>query len=277
MQDFYIQFAERPEDVELHRRYDRETARRAAMPFLLMHGQPLEVRDRWYRPPLWEQGRTALAKQAGYASVDAWIAALNPSPMELDPDPVRRSMRTKLGITSLSTNGLLKPYLDAATANARVALAEEAARFPVDQDSSFSPEHRQQAAYKLSSNCLAHLGFKPAKTRPRSYVAFDLDVSRDLVLRWSIGDRRPNFLIGWSDNCRPELHLRERSSTRRAVDSTCLEITYVDLVDGMQSAYGPCQNEREMGAIFYAHSLLVGWLLPHVLRAVHENIPDAGS
>ena len=278
IQNFYLQFTDRPEDAELHKRLGRETGRRGTMPSLLVGGLSSENRDRWYRPPLWDQGRTALAKQAGFSSVDAWVAALNPSVMELNPDPVRQSMWRKLGMINSPPSGQMKPYQDAAMAGVRVALAEEGAGFPACHDRPFSPEQRQQAACELSSRYLAGFGFKPAKTRLRSYVAFDLDVSSKLILRWSIGDGSPDFLAGWSEYCRPELHLRERSFTKRAADADtntqCLEIVYVNLVEGMQSGYCVCQDEGEMEAIFHAHSLVVGWLLPHLVKSVHDHIPN---
>ena len=270
-QDYVGQFAERPEDIDLHKLFYRERCRQAAVcaPVICYH--PLETRLRYYRSEIIDAERLALAVRAGFSDFETWMELAKPEPIEIEPDPILRVMAMKLRKIG-GGRQVFDHHMDIFKTQARLALEAEAERFPQGQTGSFVSGNRLRAFHEASSSHLSHLGFRAVSTRLKDYVAFDYDVSDDLVIRWSIGDEHSFLLGNLPASCQPALYLRQRTFLKRAKDGSekarFLKIPFASVVEGVSESYYKCSDLKEMNAIVYAQSLIVSWLLPYLVQAV---------
>lgn len=269
--EFIEQFAERPEDVAIHKLCYVEYCKVMATGAPILSGHPRECQSLHYRSALLDESCLALAKRAGFNDVKTWLAVSKPIYWETEQDPLLRAKSYRF---ILQGQDVFRHYQDSFNEQARIAIEEEASRFPQGEAGSFLPQNRLDAFRSISQSCLTHLGFRPAAARLKNYVALDLDVSDDLVLRWSIGEEDSFFVINFPAYCRPTLHLRQRSFKKKIrnadQEARLLQFRFHMLVEGVNEVYCRCFDIKELEVLIRVHALIVEWALSHILDAVRS-------
>lgn len=267
--DFLAQFALEADDIAIHEacyiEYCKEVATRS--PILSSHLQ--ECRASYYRSPLLKEKRLELAMRSGYSNVEAWIADSKSVYWETEPDPL---LRAKSKFLIPRGQEVLDHYKSSCREQVVAAIEIEAARFPKGETGSFLPQNRLDAFRSISQNYLAHLKFNPVSTRLKDYAALDLDISKDFVLRWSVGEDHSFFNVNFPAICQPTLHLRQKSFKQKIKNADqkviLLKFPYSMVVEGVGDVYDRCSDTRELEVIIHVHALMVEWVLPYIFEAL---------
>jgi len=153
----------------------------------------------------------------------------------------------------------------------RLVLDGESQRYPAGETDAFLPRDRLRAFQEASEVSLAGLGFQLLPTRHVDYVAFQMQVSQRLSLRWSIEETDIFFATKYPCMCNPNLHLREAACTKRISTAKAEEFLFVPfylLVDGFGESYYKCYESRHIKAVVYAYSVLLKYILSYVIASV---------
>lgn len=267
--DFLAQFASEADDIAIHEACYVEHCKEVATRSPILSFHPQECRAGYYWSPLLREKRLELAIRSGFSTFEAWLAESNPAYWETEPDPL---LRAKAKFLVPQGQEVLDHYRSSCREQAVAAIESEAARFPKGETGSFLPQNRLGAFRSISQNYLAHLNFNPVSTRLKDYAALDLDISKDLVLRWSIGEDHSFFNINFPAICQPTLHLRQKSFKQKIKNANqeaiLLKFPYSMVVEGVKDAYDRCSDTRELEAIIHVHALMVEWVLPYIFEAL---------
>ena len=267
--EFISQFAVQPEDIAIHKLCYLEFCKVLATSAQVLTGHPVECGSTYYKSALLDEKRLALAQRAGFDDYRTWRDIAKPAHWEAEPDPLLRAQSHHI---IPQGQEISQRYYGTLRDRAVAALKNEAARFSEGRMDFFLRQNRLDAFEAISCKCLTHLGFKPAPTRLKDYVALDLDISDDLVLRWSIGENHPFFVINSPAICQPTLHMRQRSFKQKLrntkAETRLLVFPYALLVEGVKDVYARCSDVRELEVIVRVHTLMVEWALPYILVAV---------
>ncbi len=263
------QFASGPKDIAVHKLCYLELCKYLVTAAPVLRGHPDECRSIYYQSALLNERRLELAKRAGFEEVKTWLETAKSSHWETEPDPL---IRAQASYFVSHGQEVVHNYRTSFDEQARAALGKEAARFPPANAGSLQTLDRLSAFQSTSHECLSHLGFRPVTTRQRNYAALDLDISDDLVLRWSIGELHSFFNINCPAVCQPTLHLRQHSFKKKIKnadgEARLLQFPFPLLVEGVKDVYVKCSDIRELEVIIRVHALMVEWVLPYIFEAV---------
>jgi len=270
-QEHLRQYARNPQQITLHEQCSlEESLGQAACPNPL--GFVSGIGDRIYISPFITAKQHELAVEFGASDYMELVKmCYGKQPWRDIVDPLRRE-RQRL---AFEERPVYERDEEIYHNRLRAQIEAESERYPRGEPGSFLPDGRKQAFMEASEQELGSLGFTSYTSRHVDYPAFDVRVSKDIFIRWSIEDA--HLLFGGRTKCLVTPNLTLRASSYKGKLSAAnkpeqyLDIPYPWLVGGYKETYMRAHDAREIRHVVHAHAVLVHYLWPFILSAINET------